>query len=382
MNIKKWFHKHGTIAFIICGGFSFLYSPIIKAQDPSFSQYFNNRLYFNPAYAGIDGALNFSAGYRKQWSKIPGGFTTQFVSVEDFEPCFNSGIGLYLMQDTEGEGILRTQMAAFSYAYVVPIRQGKTLHNIRLGISPYWMQKDIDWSRLTFSDQLDPKEGAIYPTQFQPFEDIPVNFGGINAGFVYRRDKPTKWKDDSQLEIGLAVNHLLNVKFNTGPIESLQGLDTGLYPRISAFLGFYHPLFRMTNKRYVFYLTPQAKYERQGQLQSTTLGANIRYETISIGMFYQNSTPFSDWQNTNAFVAYLGFSLGLADDQLLDIGLSYDTNAGGLRSRTGGVFELTLKYLIDNNGIFCKLFDMGNAESRIHCPPVGQPAKRRFRQSK
>ena len=382
MNIDRWSKRYVIGSLLLLGVFLISSTTSVRAQDPVFTQYFNSRIYSNPAFTGIDGALNFTANYRKQWGKVPGGFTTQYVSVEDFEPCFNSGLGMFLMQDTEGEGILRTQMVAVSYAYVIPFRQGKTLHNVRLGISPYYMQKTIDWSRRIFSDQLDPKEGAIFPTQFQPFDNLPVNFGGLNAGFVYRRDRPTKWKDDSQLSIGVAVNHLLNVSFNTGPIESLQGLDTGLSPRISAFLGYYHPVFRMTNKRYIFYLTPQLRYEKQGQLQSTSLGATIRYETMTVGMFYQNSTPFADWQNTNSLVAYLGFSLGVADDQALDIGLSYDTNAGGLRSRTGGVFEVSLKYYIDNNGLFCKLFDLGSGDSRVHCPPVGQPAKRRYRRSK
>ncbi len=382
MNVEPCLHKRIVLSLLLLGCCMTFSVSVLEAQDPSFSQYFNNRMYSNPAFTGIDGALSFTAAYRKQWSKVPGGFTTQSVSVEDFEPCFNSGLGLFVMQDTEGEGILRTQMAALSYAYVIPFRQGKTLHNIRCGFSPYWMQKDIDWNRLIFSDQLDPKQGAIYPTQFQPFEDIPVNFGGINAGFVYRRDKPTRWKDDSQLSIGVAVNHLLNVSFNTGPIESLQGLDTGLSPRISAFLGFYHPIFRMTNKRYLFYVTPQLRYETQGKIQSSSLGATIRYEAMTVGLFYQNTTPFADWQNTNAFVAYVGVSLGAANNQAIDIGLSYDTNPGGLRSRTGGVFEVSVKYFIDNNGLFCKLFDMGSGDNRVHCPPVGQPAKRRFRQSK
>lgn len=45
-------------------------------QDPLYAQYLTNPLLFNPAYAGLNNALNASLSFRNQWSGYPGSPTT------------------------------------------------------------------------------------------------------------------------------------------------------------------------------------------------------------------------------------------------------------------------------------------------------------------
>ncbi|MCB0634515.1 MAG: type IX secretion system membrane protein PorP/SprF, partial [Lewinella sp.] len=39
----------------------------LKAQDPSFSQFYANRVYLNPAFVGLESGITLSATSRMQW---------------------------------------------------------------------------------------------------------------------------------------------------------------------------------------------------------------------------------------------------------------------------------------------------------------------------
>ena len=88
-----------------------------------------------------------------------------------------------MLSDTEGLAQLKTTSVGLSYAYTIPMES----HNIHFGFEVDWIQKSVDWSKIIFSDQLDPVYGAIYPTSaiplFRPGLIIqifkPVLFGGL-----------------------------------------------------------------------------------------------------------------------------------------------------------------------------------------------------------
>ena len=65
----------------------------VDAQDPAFSQFYANKLYLNPAFAGSQEGLTLSTAYRNQWSYVPGGFNTYAVSADIQEPYINSAFG-------------------------------------------------------------------------------------------------------------------------------------------------------------------------------------------------------------------------------------------------------------------------------------------------
>jgi len=131
------------------------------AQDPQFSQHYANRIYYNPAFTGAQPGLRFAASYRNQWPELPSDFVTYSVSVDFQAPCLNSGLGLILMQDTEGEGALSTLTAGISYAYILRIRhKNREKGNISFGVSAKYVRKWLP-NDLLFRDQLDPIHGAV-----------------------------------------------------------------------------------------------------------------------------------------------------------------------------------------------------------------------------
>lgn len=57
----------------------FIYTPASFAQDYSFSQFWENRIYYNPSFVGLnEGEFNGQLTYRKLWPKFPGNFSTIF----------------------------------------------------------------------------------------------------------------------------------------------------------------------------------------------------------------------------------------------------------------------------------------------------------------
>ena len=52
------------------------------AQDPTFSQFYINRLYLSPALVGLDPGTTLNVSYRNQWPGVSGAFNTASASVE------------------------------------------------------------------------------------------------------------------------------------------------------------------------------------------------------------------------------------------------------------------------------------------------------------
>ena len=120
---------------------------VADAQDPSFSQFYANRIYLNPAFTGLEAGLSVAGVSRMQWVNVDQGFRTYGFSVELQEPHIKSGIGLSLFHDTQGLMQLNTTSIGLSYSYTIPMEN----QNIHFGLQARWIQKSVDWSKIIFS---------------------------------------------------------------------------------------------------------------------------------------------------------------------------------------------------------------------------------------
>ncbi len=352
--------------------FIFVFPIFLKAQDPLFSQFWQVPTYSNPAFTGIDGGTSVSLAYRDHWSNIPGGFKTMFLGLEHYEPCLKSALGINVLRDVEGEGALVTNSAGLNYAYTLAFDPGSNLHNLNFGLGAYWMEKTIDWDKLIFSDELDAKRGRINTTQFIPNDQLPVRFVGFNAGVSYRADFKTKRKKrNTQILAGFGVNHLFNAGINSGAIESLQGLETGLPPRYTFRFSFYHPFFTMNATKREFKVMPHFRYQIQGDISESTIGTTLSYTQFALGFFYRNTWPGGSWNNTNTLIIFAGFNFPVGDKGNLDIGATFDANMSGLRTRTGNAFEITMRYHFQHKGWLCKSRN-GGSKGAMKCPKMGR----------
>ena len=122
-----------VIAFSLLSGLS-----LQAQQDPQFTQYMFNTLYYNPGYAGVEGVTKLTAIHRSQWfgyqPTIGGGGapTTQIVSMTTPLYKINSGFGAYVVNDKLGpQNNLEIQA---SYAYHLAVRDAKLSFGLRTGL--------------------------------------------------------------------------------------------------------------------------------------------------------------------------------------------------------------------------------------------------------
>lgn len=94
-------------------------------QDPVFTQYMNNLLTIQPAYAGISGSLNITGISRAQWVGFEGAPNTNTLTISGTLPKFNVGLGLSIINDKWGP--IRQNGVYIDYAYRIRILQDQYL---------------------------------------------------------------------------------------------------------------------------------------------------------------------------------------------------------------------------------------------------------------
>ena len=332
-------------------GVLLLVSLIGNAQDPSFSQFYANRIYLNPAFTGIEPGISLAGVSRMQWLNVDYGFRTYGVSVELQEPFIKSGFGLNLLSDTEGLAQLKTTSVGLSYAYTIPMES----HNIHFGFEVDWIQKSVDWSKIIFSDQLDPVYGAIYQTSAVPVLDR-VNYTDFQAGVIWRFNSNLKVGKrkyrDVLSSIGLSVHHLPSLFSSTGGGESFQNLETQSAPRLTFHAGTVIPMVVFGGTKKEIAISPNIKVDLQGDhlfqfsnnLQVYTYGLYVVYDAFYVGALYQNKNIISSFKNTDSWILALGAKFKTGKESNFFVGLSYDTNTTGVGTKAGGVYEIAFRW--------------------------------------
>jgi len=88
-------------------------------QDPVYTQYMNNLLTIQPAYAGSSGALNITGISRAQWVGFEGAPNTNTLTINGPLRRFNVGLGLSIVNDKWGP--IRQNGVYLDYAFHVKI---------------------------------------------------------------------------------------------------------------------------------------------------------------------------------------------------------------------------------------------------------------------
>lgn len=323
------------------------------AQDPSFSQFYANRIYLNPAFTGLERGLSVAGVSRLQWVNVDQGFRTYGFTAEIQEPFIRSGIGLSLFRNTQGLAQLNSTSIGLSYSYLIPMDG----HNIHIGIETQWNQKSVDWSKVVFSDQLDAVNGSVYSTTFIPVLER-TTYTDFNMGILWRfnsdmRIGRRRYKDVRH-SIGFSMHHLPALFGTNSGGESLQNLETQLIPRMTFHAGSMIPLTFFNSTKKEILISPNIKVDVQGDallqfkenLQVFTYGAYFLYEGFYVGALYQNKNIFSHHRNTNAWILAVGAYIDSEKDKdsKFFVGFSYDANTTGVGAGAGGVYEIAFRW--------------------------------------
>ena len=143
----------------------------------------------NPANTGFipDGEYRVGINYRNQWANIGNPYKTfsVFGDGQLLGERFDNGwlgIGGALLRDVAGSGNLTTTRAFGSVAYHQALGLGSL---VSAGFNVGWVNKRIDFSKLTFDNQWNGKFFDISAPSGEPFAANQVNYFTLQAGINY-----------------------------------------------------------------------------------------------------------------------------------------------------------------------------------------------------
>jgi len=296
-----------------------------NGQDPQFTQFYANQLYLAPSFAGATESDRMTLAYRNQWPELVGGvFVTYSFSYDHYFENFNSGVGVLLLKDVAGTGDLGITNAGIMYSYDITVIEG---FHLRPGIHFNYTQQGLDFSKLTWNDELsNPSGGTIEqePSNAKPDVDFAASLLGYGDRW---------WA-------GFTVDHLLR------PNYGLYNNEVRLPIKVSAFGG-YKIIKRSRLVNPIDESVSVAAYFRHQDIYTQLdLGLYWYKPPLMLGLWYRG-IPF--WKGKEG--AYqrdprgdaLAFLVGYKMDQLR-VGYSYDFTISNLVSSTGGAHEIILTW--------------------------------------
>jgi len=283
----------------------------VKGQDPTFTQFYANPLYLNPALAGTATCPRVVLNYRNQWPALSGNFVTTSASYDQYVEAVNGGLGFYVLTDNAGRGTLRQFSINGIYSYQLALSDKVSMV---AGFQASYFQRNLDWSQLTFGDQIDPRRGFIFESQDQE-RGGKVDNVDFSSGFVIFSET---------FFGGVAVHHLFE------PNESLIVQEAPLERRYTVHAGAKLPLGKDIKGNTDTYISPNVLYQQQYDFQQYNVGLYIQKGPLIGGVWYRLEDSFI-------------ILLGVETDQF-KTGYSYDLTTSRLTTQTAGSHEISFAF--------------------------------------
>ena len=309
--------RYLLVGLVLCGVWS-----EVRAQDPQWSQFYASPIYLNPGFTGNTTQGRAVSNYRNQWPSIPGAFISYAFSYDYNLDEFNSGLGFGIQHDRAGTAALRYTNVGGFYAYNIRVSRK---WGVRPGLGISYTIRDINYSELTFGDQL--ITGSPTSTASGNFVNENVSYFDIGSGVIVYSE---------YFWAGISGHHL------NRPNQSLLFGESRLPIRFSAHTGYNIPVQRTVKKKVISSITVAANYKAQLRWDQLDMGAYFNYRPFIAGVWYRG-IPFKKNEepspNNDAVVALLGMKAGD-----IRIGYSFDLTVSRLVSNTGGAHEISIIY--------------------------------------
>lgn len=272
------------------------------AQDPLFSTYYENKLWHNPAYAGVEDSNVVSLTFRNQWPQFKGSPISVAGAFDTHIDKINSGVGAVYLFDQIGQETLHQ----FGLIYNYKIKFTEKM-NLRLGTQVNVLRKTIDFDAVIGPPPL--------PTGTLSGAGVDLNFG--------------LWYNWSDFYLGVSTRHTppARIEFREG--NTIWGFST--------------------NTRY--YLMTGHSFRLLKGLSTTP---SVRVVIRSFGPYFRPSYDINNTFLIDIFtdLIYLGtsFRSNGAESLILNGGIQFKNGlmlmvAYDLASRySGNALELTTKY--------------------------------------
>lgn len=301
-----------TIVGQILFAFLFMISVNVVAQDPAFSQFYANRLYLNPAFAGTERCPRVGLTYRNQWPALDQGFVTYTASYDQHVDALAGGLGLLIMSDEAGAGTITSQNINLMYAYQLNITR---FFSMTFGAQVSYFEKKVDFSKLTFGDMIDPRQGFIFTTDEVPLND-PARGVDFSAGVLGFSEKYFG---------GFAFHHL------TEPNEAITESGESKLPRKFTLHGGAVLPIRGLGGIDKGSISPNFIYQNQAGFNLFNYGFYATRGIVIGGLWFRHSLT-----NADAIIAMAGVHM-----DRFKFGYSYDVTVSQFTNQSGGAHEIS-----------------------------------------
>lgn len=323
---------------------AFCASSFVQAQGIHFSQYYNAPMLLSPANTGLmpDNDYRIGANYRNQWASIPVPYKT-FSAYADFQALRSDnlsnwlGLGLAFFNDKAGDGNLSLNEVQGFVAYHIQLGDYSM---ISAGLSGGYVQRSVDFTKLTFDMQWD---GFTFNGTLPNGEQAGVaksKYFDIGAGLNYAYYP----NDNVYIKVGAGLAHV-----NT-PKESFYSMENRIGMRPT---GDVDASFRLNN---TVILNPSIYYTYQKNASELIYGTLLQFYVGGEG---RNASQFivggyHRWDE--AVIGTFGY-----DWAGMRIMASYDFTISKLAQYNGGngalEFSLCYKGLYGHGGSARKLYN-------------------------
>ena len=303
--IKLTFFLLFLIIFTAVPGQALPDSSGISLGYPVYSQYLQNGLLINPAYAGSRGALSGFLSYRMQWMGISE--APKFQSVSLHTPMKNDKVALGLMAQFMQFGFTKSQSIYASYAYHVRVGKGKLSFGLKGGFD----RSNTDYTGILLTNSMDP----VFTVN-----DKPYFLPNIGAGVYFFSEK---------LFAGISVPQFLSYKKSvTGSPQAYHSFDE--YDLIFSAGGLitFSQFFKFKPSILLDYSLQDTKKLTQLDINGNFILADL----IWVGGSWRTSEEVA--------VGILQFQV---NPQLM-FGFSYDYPVGRMNSYSKGSSEFIIRY--------------------------------------
>lgn len=317
---------------------------MVSAQDYAFSQFWENRNYYNPAYTGLkEGEVNGLLTYRKLWPKFPGNFSTIFFSA-DLKTYNNYGFGLFLISSDEGGGFIKSMSAGLSYSWRGYINKEKNIY-FQLGIKGSYNDERLNFTKYIYSGNLHEIYGNIFSVATPNEINEKQNYWDFSAGCMVYLPWERHYREFMHNYIGLSVNHF------TRPKDNFIEEKTRIPMKISLqWQSFIRTSLYSLDKKTGMYICPGILFENQGEklmssasFNNFVIGTDITSDPIFGGIWYSSQLLNSSKENYKAVIFKLGLKFNSSKKTLeYRIAYTYDMSLGNLVKTTEGSHEISI----------------------------------------
>lgn len=287
-------------------------SSLVFSQDPTFTQFYSNPIYLNPAFTGSNGCPRFVSNFRSQWNGLTGNYQTTSFAYDQYVKSISGGVGIIGLYDSQGQNTIQTSMIGLTYSYHLKVNRK---FSIMFGARAAYFQKFLDWNKLTFGDMIDPRRGFIYQTNETPrggsrgFFDVSSGVIGFSKNYFF----------------GIAMHHM------NRPDESLILGKSNLPIRYTAHFGSNIRIDRNGRYGVSTFLMPNVIYQYQNGFQEFNLGTYVKFGNLTAGVWYRT---------TDAFILSFGYQANK-----YKVGYSYDLTVSKLGNMISqGSHEVSLGF--------------------------------------